>query len=112
MSTTQEKYFPNTTKHPKNRVLSEDFRKSQNFYESDLILSHYLQKYISAEARSYMQNKWEELGSNAAQKMDALSLFADKYPPQLIKRNHLGETLNHIQFHPAYHTLTQMAIGS
>lgn len=101
-----------TPKKTENRVLDKNFRKSKNFYESDLMLNHYLNKFLSVEAKTYMEDKWQVLGSRAAQKMDALSLLADKYPPQLIKRNHLGETINEIQFHPAYHTLTQMAIDS
>jgi alkylation response protein AidB-like acyl-CoA dehydrogenase len=104
--------YKTTPQHPQNSVLAKEFRKSENFYESDLMLLHYLQKYTSATAHNYMQPKWSKLGKEAAQKMDALSLLADKYSPQLVKRNHLGETINEIQFHPAYHTLTQIAIDS
>lgn len=104
--------YKTTPQHPQNRVLAKEFRKSENFYESDLMLLHYLQKYTSADAHHYMQPKWSKLGKEAAQKMDALSLLADKYSPQLVKRNHLGETINEIQFHPAYHILTQIAIDS
>jgi alkylation response protein AidB-like acyl-CoA dehydrogenase len=104
--------YKTTVNHPKNKVLDKNFRKSQNFYESDLMLRHYLRKFVSVEANEYMYPKWNTLGQKAAQVMDSLSLLADKYPPQLIKRNHLGETINEIQFHPAYHTLTQIAIAS
>ncbi|GAB4125013.1 MAG: acyl-CoA dehydrogenase family protein [Raineya sp.] len=113
MNNTKEAISPKTTpNHPKNRVLEKDFRKSLNFYESDLMLRNYLKKFVSVEAHKYMEDKWNALGSKAAKTMDALSLLADKFPPQLIKRNHLGETLNEIQFHPAYHSLTQIAIDS
>ncbi len=105
--------FPKTTEnHSQNRVLSKHYSPSQNFFESDLILQHFLKKYISAEGFAYMHNKWQTLGREAAQVMDELSLIADKQSPELIRRNKLGETINHIRFHPAYHTLTEIALRS
>ncbi len=105
--------FPKTTeKHPQNRVLSAEYKASQNFYESDQILKHFLKKFLPENAWQYMLGKWQKLGKQAACDMDLLSQLADKNPPQLIKRNFFGETINEIRFHPAYHTLTQIAIDS
>ncbi len=105
--------FPKTTeKHPSNRVLNNDYAPSRNFFESDLILRHFLKNYTSAEGYAYMQNKWQTLGKEAALDMDELSLLADKKSPELVKRNKFGETINEIRFHPAYHTLTEIALRS
>lgn len=105
--------FPKTTeKHPQNRVVSTDYKASRNFFESDLMLKHFLQKFLSSQAWEYMFGKWQKLGKQAACDMDLLSQLADKNPPELVKRNFFGETINEIRFHPAYHMLMQIAIDS
>jgi alkylation response protein AidB-like acyl-CoA dehydrogenase len=100
--------YPNS----KNKVLQTGYRVSQNFFSSDLILQHYLKKNISAKGQKYMQTAWQQTGQKAAGKMNGWSLLADKFSPQLIKRNHLGETLNEIRFHPAYTKLMKAAVAS
>jgi len=101
-----------SAKHPQNRVLDASYQPSQNFFESDEMLKHFLQKYTSPEGYQYMLDKWQTLGKEAAQDMDELSLLADKNTPELVKRNRLGETINEIRFHPAYHTMTEIALRS
>ncbi|MCU0446940.1 MAG: acyl-CoA dehydrogenase family protein [Microscillaceae bacterium] len=101
-----------TSQHPQNRVLANDYTPSQNFWESDAILRHFLQKNISAEAYTYMLDKWQKLGKAAAGRMNELSQLADKKTPELVKRNYWGETLNEIQFHPAYWELIKIAVES
>lgn len=96
----------------KNQVLSENFSKSKNFFESDLILKEYLDRKLSKSAKTYMQDKWDEIGLNAALVMDELSLDADHNGPELIKRNNLGETIDEVKFHPSYDSLLQIAIDS
>lgn len=96
----------------KNQVLSENLSKSKNFFESDLILKEYLNRKLPESARSYMHDKWEEIGASAAIVMDELSLDADQNGPELIKRNNLGETIDEVKFHPSYDSLLQIAIDS
>ena len=96
----------------KNQVLSENLSKSKNFYESDLILKEYLNRKLPESAKSYMSDKWEEIGAAAAIVMDELSLDADQNGPELIKRNNLGETIDEVKFHPSYDSLLQIAIDS
>jgi acyl-CoA dehydrogenase len=106
-------HFEKTTaSHPQNRVLAKELRFSQNFFTSDLILQHFLQKNTSAEGYQYMLDKWEKLGKSAAGPMNELSQLADKKTPELIKRNHWGETSNEIRFHPAYWELIKIAVES
>lgn len=95
-----------------NIVLQTGYRVSNNFFTSDIILQHYLRKNISAAGLQYMQRKWEQTGEAAARKMNEWSLLADKFSPELIKRNHLGENINEIRFHPSYDELLKVAVAS
>jgi len=101
-----------TAQHPDNKVLENGYKKSQNFFESDWILRHYLVKNSSKEGWAYMLDKWERLGGQAATEMDKLSMLADKNIPVLYKRNVLGEDVNEIEFHPAYERLKEIAVTS
>jgi alkylation response protein AidB-like acyl-CoA dehydrogenase len=98
--------------HHKNNVLQSGYRVSNNFFTSDKILQHYLKKNFSAASQEYMQDKWWQTGKEAAGRMNEWSLLADKFSPELIKRNHLGETINEIRFHPAYDELLKVAVAS
>jgi alkylation response protein AidB-like acyl-CoA dehydrogenase len=98
--------------HHKNKILQTGYRVSNNFFTSDIILQHYLQKNLSAHGRHYMQPQWQQTGKEAAGRMNEWSLLADKFSPELIKRNHLGETINEIRFHPAYDELLKVAVAS
>ena len=95
-----------------NRVLTEDNRQSENFFESDLLLQHYVQRKVSEDARKLMEEKWQQIGRRAAQEMDSLSLAADKNSPELVKRNFYGEDIDEISFHPAYGKLLEFAVDS
>lgn len=96
----------------KNQVVENDHRSSQNFFTSDLILQDYLKRKVSSKGLDYMNSKLDKTGKDAAQKMDALSLDADKNGPQLIKRNFFGEDIDEVKFHPSYQELMQIAIDS
>lgn len=98
--------------HPKNKVLTDDYHTSNNFFESDLILRSYLECHMSVEDRRYMADKLSHLGTLAARVMDDLSLSADQNPPELKKRNKLGQGIDSIEFHPAYWQLMQIAAES
>lgn len=98
--------------YPKNQVLADDARSSQNFYDSDLILNNFLRKHLTNEAFFYMNDKLEELGEVAATVMDELSQKADKTPPELHRRTALGEPLNQVEFDSAYRELLDIAARS
>jgi alkylation response protein AidB-like acyl-CoA dehydrogenase len=97
---------------PSNQVLNDEASTSTNFYESDRILRHYLNKHISGSGLEYMSDKLERLGMQAAGEMDDLSLTADQKSPELKKRSKLGEDINEVEFHPAYWELMDMAAQS
>ena len=95
-----------------NQVLQEGYRKSDNFFDSDLIFTHIYRRDISEEGHDYLNLKLDKLGEEAAGRMNELSLLADKNSPELVKRNFYGEDINEINFHPAYETLKEIAIHS
>jgi acyl-CoA dehydrogenase len=96
-----------------NRVLSENYSTSGNFFSSDVIFRHYFQQAnLSGAAQIYFTPLLEQIGQRAATAMDDLSLLADKFPPQLIPRNKFGEDLPRIDFHPAYTDLLKVAVAS
>ena len=103
-----------TARYPKekNKVLTSEFRPSENFYKSDAILRHYLEHNVSKEGLEYMQDKLDYTGAEAAGPMNALSLAADKNGPELVKRNFFGENINEISFHPSYWELMKTAVKS
>ncbi|WNB18393.1 acyl-CoA dehydrogenase family protein [Marivirga arenosa] len=96
----------------KNQVVENTFQSSQNFFESDLILKEYLNRKLSSEGLNYIKPILTKTGRSAAQKMDELSLDADKNGPELIKRNFFGDTIDQVKFHPAYDRLMQIAVDS
>jgi acyl-CoA dehydrogenase len=98
--------------HNKNKVLQPGYKVGDNFFTGDKILQHYLKRNLSASGQGYMQAKWLQTGAAAASSMNEWSLQADKFSPQLVKRNHLGETINEIRFHPAYDELLKVAVAS
>src|SRR5699024_4915545 len=76
------------------------------------ILRHYLKKHLSADGLDYMNDKLERLGKQAATKMDPLSQKADRESPVLKRRNEMGESVNEVEFHPAYGQLVDIAAQS
>jgi len=98
--------------HIRNRVLTERYRPSPNFYESDRILQHLLRRELSTDAQDFIRDRLVWTGAQAAGPMNELSLLADKNGPELIKRNWLGENIDQIRFHPAYRELTRIALES
>lgn len=96
----------------KNQVLQDGAIRSQNFYRSDMLLQHLVERYWNAARKAYFVPHYVDLGEKAATIMDALSLEADKNPPNLVKRNHYGETINDIKFHAAYNALLDIAAGA
>ncbi|MBI4929823.1 MAG: acyl-CoA dehydrogenase family protein [Bacteroidetes bacterium] len=96
----------------KNKVLDDSYRVSSNFYLSDKIFRNYFKSQVSVSGLKYMHDKLDSLGKEAAGKMNELSLLADKFTPELIKRNSLGENINEIRFHPSYGELMKIAVKS
>lgn len=98
--------------HPKNQVLSDNYRTSENFYASDEILREYLQQHLSDSDLHYVETKLQSLGKTAATEMDELSMKAEQQSPILKKRNRFGEDVNEVEFHPAYWRLMDIAAES
>jgi alkylation response protein AidB-like acyl-CoA dehydrogenase len=98
--------------YPKNKVLTDDYKTSQNFYTSDKILRDYINRHFSEKAKQFLDGKLNQLGAAAATDMDELSQKADKNSPILKKRNKFGEDIEEVEFHPAYWDLMDIAAES
>jgi len=96
----------------KNSVLQPEQHISSNFYESDIILQHYVQTRLSARSLAYISDKLINIGASAAGQLNELSLTADKFGPVLHKRNFYGENIDEIRFHPAYKQMIEIAVTS
>lgn len=95
-----------------NKVLTEHYRRSTNFFHSDRMLNHHLEKLLDKNAKLAIDDKLDWMGNIAANAMDSLSLQADKMSPTLIKRDKWGEDINLINFHPSYYQLLEYAAKS
>ncbi|QDH80318.1 acyl-CoA dehydrogenase [Echinicola soli] len=104
--------FSQENEFPSNKVVDDNFTPSKNFFVSDKILVHFLQKEFSSEVWSFIQAGLSRLGKCAASDMDELSLTADKNPPKLIKRDLFGRDIQKIVYHPAYKTLLKIAVDA
>lgn len=100
------------TDHPKNKVLTDDYRPSINFFKSDLILRSYLQRHLGESQRQYLSDNLIRMGELSAGIMNELSQQADQHVPVLKKRNELGQNLDSVEFHPAYWKLMDIAAES
>ena len=98
--------------YTKNQVLTDDYKTSQNFYTSDIILRDYINRHFSEKAKRFLDGKLNQLGAAAATDMDELSQKADKNSPILKKRNKFGEDIDEVEFHPAYWDLMDIAAES
>ncbi|MEH0155497.1 acyl-CoA dehydrogenase family protein [Limibacter armeniacum] len=98
--------------HPDNKVLQDGALVSHNFFKSDVLLQHFLNREVSDKGKAYMKEKWDRIGVLAAVQMDKLSLQADKNPPELTKRDWYGNTIDEISFHPAYWELMGYAVDA
>lgn len=95
-----------------NKVLTEHYRRSTNFFHSDRMLNHHIEKLLDNDAKLAIDDKLDWMGNIAANAMDSLSLQADKLSPTLIKRDKWGEDINLINFHPSYYQLLEYAAKS
>ena len=59
-----------------------------------------------------MEPRWHILGEALAGRMDALSLTADRNHPMLRSRNLYGQSIDELDFHPAYDELKSIAVHS
>lgn len=98
--------------HPENRVLTDDYQTSENFYASDRVLQNHLKQYLPETDQQYLEPRVESLGKKAAAIMDELSMQADRQPPVLKKRDRFGRPLDEVKFHPSYWQLMDIAAES
>jgi len=94
------------------KVLDQNYRLSKNFYQSDVILQHYLNTRLSVRSLAGFSETLLKTGEKAAGELCRLSRLADKFGPELKKRNFYGENIDEIVFHPAYDKMLEIAVDS
>ncbi|GGZ16478.1 hypothetical protein GCM10007049_06040 [Echinicola pacifica] len=87
----------------------DDYEPSKNFFVSDKIFVHFLQKELSPDAWSFLQPKLVKLGKLAASTLNELSISAHMHSPKFVKRDLFGRDIDNIIFHPSRHELMKAA---
>ncbi|TVR79196.1 MAG: acyl-CoA dehydrogenase [Chitinophagaceae bacterium] len=95
-----------------NRVVDGVLNSGDNFFKSDLLLKEFVNNHVSSDAFTYMHDQWTKTGKSAANEMNEWSYLADKFGPELIRRNMIGEDIFEIRFHPSYDSLLKVAVES
>ena len=96
----------------KNIVVDTDYIQSGDFWDSDGFLKYWLHKHLPASILEHIKPNLAFIGQKSAREMNHLSMLVDKFPPQHVKRNFWGETIDDIMFHPAYWQLQQIALDA
>src|SRR6266516_3087339 len=80
-----------------------------NFYSADPDLSFLLRRHLSSEDNQWAQKILIEMGAVASQKMDGLAEVANRQGPVLVQYDKIGQRVDEVSFHPAYHELERIA---
>src|SRR5579864_4008273 len=82
--------------------------QSANFYTADHDLAYLLQRHLSEEDFERARPILTDMGMVAAQQMDALAEVANREGPVLHQFDKLGNRVDDVIFHPAYHELERI----
>lgn len=82
-----------------------------NFVQRDPALRGLLDRLLPGPDRDHLEPKLVELGAIAAGELDRCAATADANPPRLRQYAPGGERVDALEFHPAYHRMTELAFG-
>jgi hypothetical protein len=82
-----------------------------NLYTADPALRDLAGLYAPADLLAHLEPHLHRLGGLAGGKLDDLAGQADRNPPILHARSRSGADVQHIEKHPAYTAMEQMAFG-
>jgi len=80
-----------------------------NFFALDKDLGALLSLHLGADYYSGIKKQLFDLGGRVTAELDELALLADRNPPVLYPRNRRAEPVDHIEKHPAYIKLEEVA---
>jgi acyl-CoA dehydrogenase len=82
-----------------------------NFFALDHNLRALLPLYMDAPLLAHLAPHLDALGALAGGKLGALSDAAERHPPVLHARDHMGRDEEWVEFHPAYRAMEEIAFG-
>ena len=82
-----------------------------NFFHADPWGAAMAQLYLPPELYAHLAPHFSALGALVGGALDAEAAVADRNPPVLHHRNRRGEDVQHIEYHPAYLSMTRRAFG-
>jgi len=83
----------------------------QNFYAVDRGLRDLLRLYLEPDDFQRLEPHFHRLGDLAGGRLDELARVADKHPPVLNARDHLGRDEDWIDYHSSYREMEAIAFG-
>ena len=82
-----------------------------NLYRADPWARPLLGLYLPADLLAHLEPRLDALGALAGGRLDELAMLADHHPPVLHPRSRRGDDAQHIEYHPAYRALEQVAFA-
>lgn len=82
-----------------------------NLWQADPDLARLAALYLPPALHAHLAPHLERLGGLAGGRLDALAGTADRHGPVLHHRSRRGDDTQHIEYHPAYRELEQVAFG-
>jgi acyl-CoA dehydrogenase len=80
-----------------------------NLFQADPSFQSLLSLYLDAPLLAHLLPYLERLGTMAGDELDTLAATADRNPPVLHQRNRAGQSVQHIEKHPASRRLDEIA---
>jgi alkylation response protein AidB-like acyl-CoA dehydrogenase len=82
-----------------------------NLHRADPTQNRLLDLHLPPGLAAHLRPALDRLGGLAGGELDALAATADRNPPVLVSRTRRGEDAQHIDYHPAYRAMEQLAFG-
>jgi alkylation response protein AidB-like acyl-CoA dehydrogenase len=80
-----------------------------NYFNADPDLPFILRRHLTTEDYERAETILSEMGAVASQKMDSLAEEANRHGPVLMQFDKMGQRVDKVIFHPAYHELERIA---
>src|SRR5882757_10926577 len=82
-----------------------------NFYRADPALTDLLRLHLPDALFRHIEPHLDRLGGLAGGMLDDYARLADRHTPVLHQRDKFGSDVQHIEYHPAYREIENVAFG-
>ena len=83
-----------------------------SFWDASPVLREILAHKLGRDAFAWAEPQLRRMGDLAARVVPPLAAVADRESPRLVTHTARGDRINHIDYHPAYREMEQIAYGS